>query len=215
MEVPSFVDIVVPFASFLGKKSKYYLETREDYYEARNILPDSASFERLSIESKTEERKTQTTIKCYGLDFGSSVKESITSLGKPNYISKRTSFLRDHDILFYKVNISKVKCILQLHFFQDQFFLGVIELRSDRKDFKSRVTDVLMQKYDVPKNIWTGRLSDPQQNTIEMRANMVPYIVYRFGDRLLNQRLQFQFANNTHQLRKEADKELDFLFNVV
>lgn len=215
MVVPSFVDFVIPFAPFLVKKSRYYSETREDFYEARNVLSNIEGFQRLLQPVSQGTCKTQTVIRCYGLSFGVSLKESMASLGKPNFISKKSSFLPDHQILFYKVRISQVKCILQLHFFQDQFFLGVIELRSDRKDFKNRVTDILRKKYSIPKNTWTGTLSDPYENTIEMKANMVPHIVYRFGDKRLNQQLRLQLADNTALLRKQADRELDFLLDVV
>lgn len=209
--ISSFMGMITSFS----KKKSRYLQSRESFYESRNFLSTYSRVSSIVQDTSTNSLTTDKTIKFYGLDFGVSIKKAMEHLGKPNYVSKANTLLRKHKTIFYRISIAQVKCILQLHFVQDQFFLGLIEIRSTEKEVKREVTQLIKQKYGIDQEQWTGAIYDGDKHQIELKNDIVPYIVYKSGDADLKESIRFQLAQNHAKKQKYYDKRSDLLLEMI
>lgn len=104
---------------------------------------------------------------------------------------------------------------MQLHFHADQFFMGAIELRSQKKDFVKRVYNIVLDKYGISRNEAHGRIVDDSDNSIELKSKVNPYIIYRSGDQKILDNIQFHTSKLAFQLQQKEESELDFLLDIV
>ncbi len=171
-----------------SEKGQSYGQTKRDFYESRVYLQNrgrlSSTFN-LNLNGLSTDR----TISFYGIDFGYSVKATIKKLGKPNYRTTEKRLFQDHQIVFYRLKISTVNCIIQLHFHNDSFFLGVMEMRTGDKTLKDRLFDLIKQKYKIDDSIIDNHILDELGNSIRVREDVIPYVVYTTGDQKLKQEL--------------------------
>lgn len=209
--ITSLMGLIVPFA----RKRYRYLQSRESFYEGRNYLSSYGRLESLVSGPSTDQIATQKNIKFYGLNFGASLKQAISRLGKPNFTSKSNSLLTKHRTIYYRITISKVKCILQLHFLQDQFFLGLIEIRSLNEEFKKEVSDLIRKKYGIDNTNWVGKIVDDTQNKIELKDDIVPYIVYQSGSREVRETIQLHLTKLDLLRQKHYDKRSDLILEMI
>lgn len=199
---------------FSGPIQRYYDSTRQSFYEARNILSGMKGFEQFITSRSTHHVKSYKPINFYGLAFSSSRKQAVKHLGKPNYQLKTQFGIKKHEVLFYKITIHQVKCILQLHFHDQLFFMAAIELRSQKTDFNRRVIDLIRRKYDIDEAHWNGKVIDGSGHTIETRNNINPYVVYRTGDQDVLDNIQFHVDNLAYHRQRKEENELEFLLDI-
>lgn len=209
--ITSFMGLIVPFS----KKKYRYLQSRESFYEGRNFLSSYSRLSSIVKYTSTNDLDTKKSIKFYGLDFGISMKKAIGHLGKPNYVSKHSTLLRKHKAIYYRINIAQVKCILQLHFLNDQFFLGLIEIRSSDEQVKNEVTSLISRKYGMEDGRWNGSIKDASDNRIELKDDIVPYIVYLSGDEQIRESIQLQMAQQSKKKLKYYEKRSDLLLEMI
>ena len=205
----SFIGQFMPF-----KKKRLYLQSRESFYEGRNYLTSYSRLSSFVQNSSANNLATDKPIKFYGLDFGVSLKEAINHLGKPNYAGKGSHLLRKHRVIYYRIAISGVKCILQLHFLHDQFFLGLMELRTADQTLKKEVTKLIKTKYGTDQD-WSGTINDNRGNHIELKNDIIPYIVYCSGDRDIKASITMQLEQWQARRRKFYDKQSDLLLEMI
>lgn len=206
----SFMGLFAPF-----RKKRLYLQSREAFYEGRNYLTSFSKLSSLVHKSSANTLATEKPIKFYGLDFGISLKKAINHLGKPNYAGKGSHLLRKHRVIYYRITIAGVNCILQLHFLHDQFFLGLIELRSANQEMKREVTQLIKTKYGSEDGDWNGQISDARGNQIELKDDIVPYIVYCSGDRDLKNSIVIQLDQWQAKKQRYYDKKSDLLLEMI
>ncbi len=209
--ITSLMGLLVPFA----RKRNQYLQSRESFYEGRNYLSNYGRLESLVSGTPTDQIATKKDIKFYGLSFGSSLKQAISHLGKPNYTSKNNSILSKHKTIYYRITISRVKCILQLHFLHDHFFLGLIEIRSVNEEFKKEVADLIRKKYGIDNTNWIGKIVDGTQHRIELKNDIVPYIVYQSGHEDIREAIQLQLSKLDLSKQKIYEKRSDLILEMI
>lgn len=175
------------------KKGLQYRVNRRDFYEGRNYLSNQSRLLNLFDNLRTpQEFRTEKNIRFYGFNFGRSRKAAIKHLGRPNYCFAKKSLLNNHCVLFYRVTLNKVKCVLQLHFIDDEFFLGIIETRSTGQAVQREIASLIRQKYKVSDSQWTGKIIDASNHSIEMTDGMIQRIIYLSGFTEHKQKIQAQ-----------------------
>lgn len=178
------------FPWLFGKKRRLYNQSRTDFYEGRNSLTTHTSLNAILNFNQLDSLSTSKPIQFYGLQFGQSYKETIKKLGKPNFVDKRRLAVKQQKTIFYRLTIKEVKCILQIHFFQDQFFYGKMELRGSNPTAKRDIGLLVCQKYGITEENWTGSILDPSGNLILIKENIVPNICYITGNKQIVQALR-------------------------
>lgn len=214
MTTQSITSLMGLFAPFTRKRNRY-LQNRESFYEGRNYLSNYGRLQSLVSGTSTNQISTQKAIKFYGLDFGASLKQAINHLGKPNYTSKRSSLLNKHKSIYYRITIARVKCILQLHFLHDKFFLGLIEIRSFSQEFKKEVADLIRKKYNIDNENWVGKIVDGGKHKIELKNDIVPYIMYQSGNEDLKEQIRLELTKFSHTKQKYYDKRSDLILEMI
>ncbi|GAB5527657.1 MAG: hypothetical protein Roseis2KO_55290 [Roseivirga sp.] len=214
MTTQSITSLMGLFAPFTRKRNRY-LQSRESFYEGRNYLSNAERLKSFVSGTSTDQIITRKPIKFYGLEFGTSVKEATSHLGKPNYTSKKSSLLSRHKTIYYRINIAQVKCILQLHFLHDEFFLGLIEIRSFGLEFKKEVADLVRKKYNIDNENWEGKIVDDARHKIELKNNVVPYIVYQSGNSEIKESIRLQLEEKHLYKRKHYDKRSDLILEMI
>lgn len=214
MTIQSITSLMGLFAPFTRKRNRY-LQSRESFYEGRNYLSNYSRLKSLVSDTSTNQISTSKNIKFYGLDFGASLKQVKSHLGKPNYSSKKGSLLTKHKAVYYRITIANVKCILQLHFLHDQFFLGLIEIRNSNDEFKREVADLVRKKYGIDNENWMGKIVDGTEHRIELKNDIVPYIVYQSGDENIKEQIQMQLAQTNLSKQKHFDKRSDLILEMI
>lgn len=214
MTTQSITSLMGLFAPFTRKRNRY-LQSRESFYEGRNYLSNYGRLQSLVNGTSTNQISTKKNIKFYGLNFGASLKQAKSHLGKPNYSSKKSSLLTKHKAVYYRITIAKVKCILQLHFLHDQFFLGLIEIRNSNEEFKREVAELIRKKYGIDNESWVGKIVDGAHHKIELKNDIVPYIVYQSGNQDTKEIIQFQIAQTNLSKQKHYDKRSDLILEMI
>lgn len=214
MTTQSITSLMGLFAPFVKKRNRY-LQSRESFYEGRNYLSNVERLQSLVSGTSANQISTSKTIRFYGLNFGTSLKQATRHLGKPNYTSKKNSLLSKHRTIYYRITISKVKCILQLHFLHDQFFLGLIEIRSFGLGFKKEVADLIRKKYSIDNESWVGKIVDNTSHKIELKNDIVPYIVYQSGDKEVRDNIRLQLQQMSTYKEKHYNKRSDLILDMI
>jgi hypothetical protein len=202
------------FAPFSRRRNRY-LQNRESFYEGRNYLSNYERLKSLVSGTSTNQISTKKPIKFYGLEFGASLKQAMSHLGKPNYVSKKNSLMSKHKTIYYRITIAQVKCILQLHFLQDKFFLGVIEIRRASEEFKREITDLIRRKYNIENDNWVGKIVDNNAHKIELKDDIVPYIMYQSGHAMVKESIKSQMMEISNTKQKYYDKRSDLILEMI
>lgn len=209
--IASYVGSLMPF-----RKKKYrYLQSRESFYESRNYLASPGRLSSFIDRTSTNDLEAKKPIRFYGLEFGTSMKVTLDHLGKPNYMSKKSALLKKHVTIYYRITIAQVKCILQLHFLQDQFFLGLIEIRNATQEMKQEVMRLIKRKYNVDDDQWRGSICDADNHQIELKDDIVPYIVYKSGHEKINESIAVQLASITKVRQRYYEKRSDLFLEMI
>lgn len=178
----SFPDIPMLFGS---KKRRLYQQSRTDFYEGKNALVSHASFDSILNLNHLESQYTGKDVQFYGLSFGQSLKETTKKLGRPNYVDNRKLALKHQKTIYYRLTIKEEKCILQMHYYRDQFFFGKMEIKGNNPITKRDIGQLICQKYGISQQDWTGSIIDSNQNKILIKENIVPNVCYITGDKVL------------------------------
>ncbi len=175
--------------------SHYYKLTVFDRYTNLNSLV------KIICETKTSDSYcTEETIKFKGkIDFGTPKSQVIKTLGSP-FLYFENPELKSHTVIFYKCYIGNYKTNLELHFFNQIFFMGVFTFNqvSDPKE-KNKIKDILFEKYKVSNEECKNEnqiIVDKHQNRILINDNIHYSIVYISG----NEIIQNNIKNNIEQI---------------
>ncbi|MGW8124148.1 hypothetical protein ACV07N_15925 [Roseivirga echinicomitans] len=177
--------------------------SKSDFYEGKNYLSNQAQLLGLTKNlSNTTVENTDKCIRFYGVDFGQTSKSVVQHLGKPNYSSRKKSVLKNHKILFYRVTVCKVNCILQLHFLNDEFFLGVLEVKNSNVEIHKEITELVRKKYNIRQEDWVGTLIDSENNTLNIKEGMIQRMTYYTGNPLIRAEIKSQ-VEKIHVLKEK------------
>jgi hypothetical protein len=193
----------------LSQKSRAYGQTKRDFYESRIYLQNLEKLTTIFNSVTPANIYTEKQITFYGIDFGNSIKDVINKLGRPNYKTSENRLFNDHRIIFYRLKISSVNCILQLHFINNSFFLGVVEMRTGNKELKESLFDLIKQKYKINESVVNSFVQDNSGSRIQVREDVIPYVVYTTGDPqlknlLLSSAKQLIPVATNHQLQRQS-----------
>lgn len=197
-----------------SRKKRLYRQSKVDFYQSRNVLSTIAAFDPLLNLNHLDSYSTEKEIRFYGLPFGTSYKEAIRKLGRPNYVEKSNLPNKYQRAIFYRIRIKEVNCILQMHFFTDQFFFGQIEIRDISEKRKREIAQLLCKKYSVDDENWTGEIVDKSGNTISIRHNMIPSVSYLTGDQQLMRNIKVEVQAERKKKYKTA-QEPQWLLDMV
>ena len=176
--------------TFLGSKtSASYGQTKKDYYQSRVFLRNLDQLSNIFEPTSLADEHTSVPIKFFGIDFGSSIKETVKKLGRPNFKTTEIRLFNDHQIVFYRLKISGIGSIIQLHFIQNQFFLGVTEMRTNSNKEKETIFDLMKEKFKVENSVIGKFIEDQNGNQLNMINDVVPYAVYTSADPALRKAL--------------------------
>lgn len=186
--------------------SNYYRENLQSRYT--NLQTLSNFIPRINYQKPFN---TPITIQFKGcIDFGMTEEETKAIIGKP-----LTHFINPavpkHSVFFYKWHMGSYKTNVELHFYNNSFFLGVCALNSRIKNSdKEKIQTVLCEKYDVTHQTETNTkviIADQYANTIVVNDAVTYTLQYLSGD--------YALRDNLHQvldqiISKSKNKEARF-----
>jgi hypothetical protein len=197
------------------KKSLRYKISRRDFYEGRNFLNSQTRILNLIHQKSNNIFEIERPIRFYGLSFGVDQKKAIKHLGKPNYSTHVKLPLKNHKILFYRLTISNVKCVLQLHFLDNAFFLGVIEQKNAFSIDDQEIANLVRHKYGVEDIHWVGSIQDSNKNSIEISKGAVQRIVYSTGDSDMIQNIKYQLLQLEDKKEKYSQLRSELMLEMI
>ena len=200
---------------FFYRRSSSYKQSRKEFYEGRNLLSNSRSFGQVFANHRLESQQSAKEIKFYGLAFGSSSRACRKRLGKPNYVDSRSPVIKGLKTYFYRLHIKGVKCILQIHFFQDAFFFGQMEIREGNTEVKKEISKLLCQKYEIESDVWHGAIVDSMANQLLIKEDIVPSISYITGETEILLKIKHALLQKVKQKNINFNQKLEWLLDVV
>lgn len=197
------------------KKSLRYKISRRDFYEGRNFLNSEGRILNLIHQKSSNIFQIERPIRFYGLSFGVDQKKAIRHLGKPNYIANVKLPLKHHKILYYRLSISHVKCVLQLHFLNNIFFLGVIEQKNAFDTSEQEISNLVRHKYGVDDINWVGTIKDTNKNSIEISNGAVQRLVYTSGDSSIIENIKHQLLQSEAQTENYSRLRSELMLDMI
>jgi hypothetical protein len=197
------------------KESSNYRRSRRDFYEGKNYLSHHERIKTIIQSTSSRLLNIEKPIKFYGLEFGSTYKEAIRHLGKPNYVTQGKMPVKDLKSIFYRLNVSGVKCILQLHFLEKKFFLGVIEISNSIVGQENEISNLVRDKYEIADYNWLGLIQDEGANTIELCEGMIKRIIYTSGDPSFKEKLKEQLDKFKNKRQKHEHHRNKLILDMI
>jgi len=138
--------------------------------------------EKLLSDSLPIKEKIYTDLKIqFGpdLEFGLSSKQVRKMLNRPHftYINKE---IKGHQIYFYKRKIYEYKIKMEIHFFNDKFFLGIYNF-SEKPNKIDKIVSEIFLKYKINPVLFNNSLhqiADHKDNTIDIEINSKLVVAY-------------------------------------
>jgi hypothetical protein len=108
--------------------------------------------------------------------FGDSTRQIKKVAGRPVYRIDNSDNISGHEKLFYRLNFGAFKAVSQLHFLNDEFFLGQIFFNHIDQSKLVLTKDLIIQKY-------YGRPAEDQDNFVfcDQNKNMIKVSNESFG----------------------------------
>ncbi len=100
-------------------------------------------------------------------------------------MDNRKLALKHQKTIYYRLTIKEERCILQMHYYKDQFFFGKMEIKGNDPVAKRAIGQLVCQKYNIAQQDWTGSIIDSNHNKILIKENMVANVCYITGDKVL------------------------------
>lgn len=196
-----------PFLSLFSshRNRKLYYLGKEDFYQTRNALNVASSFN-FHKDVYQENHGTTKDIRFYGLSFGKSKKEVTRVFGKPNFVQKKGLPLSSQITLFYKFSVKGMKCILQLHLYNDKLFFCQIQLRNADNNIREGFLNLFRTKYQAPSLNWNETIEDEVGSKIALKDDVVPKVNFFSNDKELWKEIK-------HELNEQASKTQNEIYN--
>ena len=124
------------------QKEVYYYSLYSQYDFLENILNHRINFKkRINVDKKINF--------AMGIEFGMSIKQMRRKFKKPIYYYDNP-IIKNHKILFYLKKIYKFEIVLELHFLNNNFFLGVYNFSNNpnSQDFHY-ILSLICSKYNL------------------------------------------------------------------
>ena len=83
------------------------------------------------------------------------------------------------------------------------------------KEASANVAQLIKQKYGIDQEQWTGAIYDGNKHQIELKNDIVPYIVYKSGDETIKESIRFQLDQANEKKQKYYDKRSDLLLEMI
>ena len=183
----------LPFLSlFKNRKRRSYYLGKEDFYQSRNALNVSSAFS-FHQEEYVRDNPTNREIKFYGVSFGKSEKEIKKLFGTPNFRQKKSLPLDSQITLFYKLNIKGIKCILQMHLYNDELFFAQIQLRDANTELRDIFLSLFKLKYGIESLCWNETIQDESGSRIALKDDIVPKASFFTHDRSIWKKIDAEF----------------------
>lgn len=198
------------------KKRKHYKESRREFYKNKNALVTKSSVYDLVTRDTEGAFETRKEINFYSIPFGTTLKDCKSKMGKPNFEVKKGKALNSQSTIFYRLQISDIKCILQLHFFNDKFFFGQVSSKYNTGHFSEELLNILREKYKLPKSKLFEVITDEFSNKIEIIEGMAPCIRYTTGNQtILTEIREALFVPPEPKKRPKQERQNKLLLDLV
>lgn len=90
--------------------------------------------------------------------------------------------MTEQKTIFYKLNIKGIKCLLQMHLYEDRMFFAQIQLRDASSRIREEFLKLFQMKYGVGSLQWRETVEDQLGNKIALKDDVVPKALFFSGD---------------------------------
>ena len=205
---------------FFWKKNKANIRNfsyGDKYYEAKCNVGNLEYIKKDIGDTGRLKKISPKKIKMFNIDFGLTEQQVIEKLGKPSYKLRKRVMGHVHKILFYRIESAELLSFVQVHFFDNKFYLGKCYVKDATKISKSRIERVVSAKYldgDV-KNVYNYTVQDEGGNRLEVNNSVHFVLTYVSGDSSLYQKI-YHLADRIHDMKREKEnKEYNLLFDTL
>ncbi len=200
---------------YLGsRKNRLYFQSRVDFYTGRNSLTHTTSLKNIISQQSINSSCSINNIAIQDIDFGISSKELLKIKGKPNFIQKKGLASDNLKTFFYRESLKGVKCILQFHFYNDQFFYGHMELRHNKCGFKEEIEELIKNKYGIDQ-IRNGAIIDQSGNKIYFKNDIIPSLSYITGDKHIKESIRKELNKRESISNRKSSMQMAQILDLI
>lgn len=171
------------FGSFFHKRrGATYQQGRADYYKALNAISSIDSIEVLKKIKFSASRRLSVPVRCFGIVFAVNEKQVRQKLGKPNYRQQSVLGIPALTTLFYKLKIKGIRCVLEIHFYQNAVFCLHLLMKGGTSDERNAFLASLARLYQQKNIQWGDLFLGQNKNVLRCENDVMPRITYLSGD---------------------------------
>jgi hypothetical protein len=197
---------------------KYYYSKKEYYHD---LITPYTIVDLIRHLNNEEQNFIDTTkkVRFKEVEFGSTLEEIISQLGKPRHIiNNKYNNSINHSVLFYKERIGKFHAVSQLHLINNKFHLGVHLFNNlEPQDIKG-LEEILLLKYlngNEAFDLKKISFRDNDNNRIELKKEVHTSISYISGNKVIIKYLNEQITQTQQVVKSKKEKELTRLYNIL
>lgn len=163
-------------------KSVTYRQGRSDYYKALNTMSSIASLEALKKMKFSVHQQLLVPIRCFGIIFDASEKQIRQKLGKPNFRQQQVLHIPTLTTLFYKLKIQGIRCVLEIHLYQNAVFCLQLLMKGGSSKEKNLFLNSLARLYQQESIEWGNTFLGQKGNILNCENDVMPRITYLTGN---------------------------------
>ena len=205
---------LLPTKPFTSRKARLYQESRVDFYTSRNKLLSSKGIYDIL---KRDVHQISYSLKQIGIEnipFGISKRRLVKIKGKPNYVQHKVPTSHTLQTVFYREYLYGIKCILQFHFYKDQFFYGQIEFRSSESGFTDSLLQIINEKYKV-EHLTDRPIVDPYNNQVIFKNDINPSLSYLSGDELIKESIRNELNQKESAYQRNTSYQFAHIIDLI
>lgn len=189
----------------------------DKYYEAKCNVGNLEYIKRDIGDTGRHKKISPKEIKMFNISFGLNEQQITAKLGKPNYKLRKRVLGHVHKILFYRIESAELLSFVQVHFFDNKFYMGKCYVKDATKISKSRIERVISEKYlgSPTESVYNYSISDQSNNRLEVNDSIHFLLTYVSGDSSLYQKI-YHLADRLQDMKHEKEnKEYNLLFDTL
>lgn len=187
------------------------------YYEAKCNIGNLEYIKRGISDTGKHKKLSPKEIKMFNISFGLNEQQVMAKLGKPNYKLRKRVLGHVHKIFFYRIESAEFLSFVQVHFFDNNFYMGKCYVKDATKISKSRIERVISGKYlgSNQENVYNYSIADKNNNRLEVNDSIHFLLTYVSGDQALYQKI-YDLADRLQDMKHEKEnKEYNLLFETL
>lgn len=150
------------------------------------------------------------------LDFGLSSKQIRNKLGRPHFVHNNKE-VNGHRIYLYKRQIYRYRIKIEIHFFNDAFFLGIYNFNENPEEIRKIISEISIKYKIDPINFKSSehQITDDINNILDIEINSNLILAYidnsNYDIQLLNRIVILKKRELEEKRQNEEKKFKDFL----